>query len=527
MKRDQLQRALSACVAAGALLTGCASSSSNSPPPANAASAQPRAAQASSAPPPSTAPPASKNVDPLATPSKVSHDAKADYEKALKAFDAAPKPLTPGDCKSLAKNFLGVASDHKEVATKAKFSAGAIYDSCGMSQDAQGIYQDVLRTDPNYGPALTNVGQSYMARGDNASAKQWFEKAIAADPTHNAAAYVNLAAINYGEAKKTDDKALYDKAVGGLSRALAIDNDNMPAYHLLALIKYTTAEGDLSRLKLAELVCKQATDENDKYAPIYNTLGLIKLKQRNVTAALQQFEKAVSLDPNFVEAHLNIGAIGLSSRQYDKAQTSFDAVLKLQPKNFDATIGKGVALRGQRKLDDAEVWYKKAGDLDPSSCTVPYDLGLLYQDYKVSPDNSNLKQAQQFYNKFVSCANARGADKVKVADAQRRVKDIDDTFVALEQAKKLADENTKMQEEMKKQMEEQQKQMQQQQQKAAPPTTPAPGGAAPAPKSPSSDATPPATTGTTAATGEDDAEVTPAVAPAAETNAPPAGEPKK
>src|SRR6185369_15055475 len=147
----------------------------------------------------------------------------------------------------------------------------------------------------------------------------------------------------YNTARETGDGALYKEAVSKLRRALAIDNDSIAAYALLAQIYYTTAENDKSKLDLAALVCKQAKETNDKFAPIYNTLGLINLKKRNVSGALKEFEQAVALDPKFVEAHLNIGAIGLSSRQYEKAEKSFQVVLTLQPNNFDAAIGMGVA----------------------------------------------------------------------------------------------------------------------------------------------------------------------------------------
>ena len=147
----------------------------------------------------------------------------------------------------------------------------------------------------------------------------------------------------------------------------------------------------------------------------------------------------MALDPKYVEAHLNIGAIGLSTRQYEKAAQSFAAVLKLEPKNFDATIGMGVASRGLKKIDEAESWYKKAVRARPER-TAPcqYNLGVLYQDYKSDPDNANLNTAQGLFDKFRGCS---GADPKKVADAERRMKDIDDTFAAIEQQKKMEAES--------------------------------------------------------------------------------------
>ena len=292
-----------------------------------------------------------------------------------------------------------------------------------------------------------------------------------------------MAAIQFAKGQQSGDESLLPQAIKNLRRALAIDSDDMAAYNLLATIFYLTAENDVSKLKLAELVCKQAKDANDKYAPIYNSLGLIKLKEKNVTGALEEFKKAVALDPKLAEAQMNIGSIGLSSRQYERAEEAFSAVLKLQPNNIDAIIGLGVAARGERKFDDAEKWYKKAAELDSKNCMTSYNLGLLYHDYKTDATNSNLKPAQQFYGQFIACAQKSSSktEKAKIPEAQRRIKDIDETFAALEAAKKAEEEGKKQQEEYERQ---QKLEEQKQQQQAPKPTTenqPADGkGATPA-----------------------------------------------
>ena len=101
------------------------------------------------------------------------------------------------------------------------------------------------------------------------------------------------------------------------SRTCAARSPSTPydikAYSILALVYYTIAENDKSKLDLAQLVCKQAQDieVGKDYPPIYNTLGLIQLRKKNPSTALKQFEQAVALDPKYVDAHLNIGAIGL------------------------------------------------------------------------------------------------------------------------------------------------------------------------------------------------------------------------
>jgi tetratricopeptide (TPR) repeat protein len=402
---------------------------------------------------------AAAKKQPAAAAPKISASVKAEFDGAVKKWETAKASKTginPADCKGLAANFSRISDG--QLAAQARFNAGTILEGCGYEKDAEGEYQAALSANPAYAPAMANLGQIYWKQNNPSTAKSWFEKAIQADPAHAGAAYANLGAIIYNQGKQSGDKALYTEAIRNLRRALAIDAYDVSAYSILALVYYTIAENDKSKLDLAALVCKQARDEVDKtYPPIYNTLGLIELRKKNPSSALKQFEKAVELDPKYIEAHLNIGAIGLSTRQYEKAAQSFAAVLKLDAKNFDATIGMGVASRGLKKIEDAEGWYKKASDLDPRNCAVQYNMGVLYQDYKSDPANANLNQAKDFFSKYRSCGNA---DTKKVADAERRMKDIDEVFAAIESQKKMEAELKVQQDEMEKQqkaMEEQQK----------------------------------------------------------------------
>jgi len=373
--------------------------------------------------------------------------------------DAPPGPvvLSEGDCKSFAKDFVKAGEKEKGREAEGLFNAGSVYDHCGMEKDAEGMYNSALSKNPRFAMAMNNLGVLAQKRGQTQQALAQFEAAIKVDPKSPQAvqAYNNRGALLYERGKQGGGKN-FDDAIGSIRRALAIDSSSMAAYQLLAAIYYHTAEADKSKLKLAQLVCDEAKKINPDYAPIYQQLGLIKLRSKDVTGALTEFRKAASLDPSLLEAHMNIGAISLSARSYKQAEDAFQAVLKKQPDNLDATIGMGVAMRGQRKPDESESWYNKALALDPKNCGVIYNLGLLYQDYK-SGSPEDMKKGQDLYNKYLACGRT---DPEHAGDAKRRIKDIDDTFKALEEQKKLEAELKAQQAEMdriQKQMEEQQK----------------------------------------------------------------------
>ena len=173
----------------------------------------------------------------------------------------------------------------------------------------------------------------------------------------------------------------------------------------------------------------------DNLALVYNTMGLVELKRKKISPAISQFRKAVDMNPKLAEARMNLAALSLNNRDYKTAEENFRAVLGMQPKNYEAVIGLGVALRGGKKIEDAEAQYNAAQKLDSANPNSYYNLGLLYQDYK-GGDKPVLQKAQEYYRQFLSKVNGNTPDTLK-RDAEKRIKDIDETFVALAEAEIL------------------------------------------------------------------------------------------
>jgi len=247
------------------------------------------------------------------------------------------------------------------------------------------------------------------------------------------------------ELRRTSDPAarakLEEQAIRNLQSALAVDNDDVVAYTVLALLYMEGTDKNRNRLDLAQLLVDEGKKRDEKYAPLWNASGLLKMKRGAVAQALADFRQAVSLDPNNFEARMNVAQIVVSSRNYNEAETQFREALKLRPKSYEATIGLGVALRGQatvfraqsqnaefaRKLDEAERTYNDAASLDKNRADAFYNLGLLYMDYRTNdPDaKQNIAQyrkAKQYFQDFL--ARADKADP-KAKDAQALISKCD------------------------------------------------------------------------------------------------------
>jgi Tfp pilus assembly protein PilF len=116
--------------------------------------------------------------------------------------------------------------------------------------------------------------------------------------------------------------------------------------------------------------------------------GVQAYKSAQYTQAVEMFEKAVQLDPNFPTARLYLamayymqyipGAESPENQQMaDHALEQFQKVLTQEPKNDVATQSIASIYFNEKKWDDAEQWYKKATDLNPKNKEGFYTLGVI------------------------------------------------------------------------------------------------------------------------------------------------------
>jgi tetratricopeptide (TPR) repeat protein len=484
---------------------------------------------------------ASKAAGPKRT---ISEDQQADFNKAIARWERARRDGSfKNECGSIASDFASIADSNSSI-VEARGNQAAVLQECGREAEANQIWERLAGGAKPYAPALAHTGYLAWKSGDVVRAETLFQRAVEADKQlGSVSARLNLAQILRDKARRSssvEEKNRYNReAIEHLRTVLAVDGNNLQAYATLCYFYY-----DLELLEMARLVATQAiwraeeiatgkfVGQREKlagaeraaaapkgkgkkgaaeeaapepapaavnvvgtgYTPemkkslgmVYNTLGLVWLKRKDVSQAISSFRKAVDQDPELHEARLNLAALSLNYRDYTTAEQNFRAVLGAQPKNYDAIIGLGVALRGIRKFDEAEQQYTTAQQLDPQNPDSYFNLGLLYQEYK-GIEKANLLKAQQYYRDYLGYSRNNN----KKREAEKRIKDIDATMAALEEAAKLQKEAEELQrksEEQQKKLEEEMRKMQEQEKQqqgtqppaGSPPASTAPPASAPA-----------------------------------------------
>jgi tetratricopeptide (TPR) repeat protein len=343
----------------------------------------------------------------------VTKEAAASWKEAIANFEAAEKGgWNPDTCSSVSSDFKEANSDQGGKFAEAIYMQGLALDRCGKRDEALKFYNQALEVDPKQCGSRVGIGIDHFNAGRESQAYSSFERSVRDDPQCTEG-YVNLAMMQMAR-----DGAKSEEALNNLRRALAIDAQYLPAFNQMALLFYGRAADNRKMLDLAAVVCRQGQLINDKYAPIYNTWGLINLKRDNVFDALRMFERAFQLDPSNFEAWMNFGQITLSFRGYEDAKNAFSKAVALKPKNYDAHIGLGAALRGLGDAAGAKAEYEAAKAIATNRPEAYYNLGLLYQDY-MSGSVEDMKQAISYYDQFVQRAGG-GEMKPVVDDIERR-----------------------------------------------------------------------------------------------------------
>ncbi len=96
-----------------------------------------------------------------------------------------------------------------------------------------------------------------------------------------------------------------------------------------------------------------------------------------VKAAIQSYEAAIRLRPNFVEAHYNKGNALLALNQIAMAVASYDAAITLKPDFALAYFTKGNALKTIKLFDEASFCYDKAIELNPDFSEAYSNRGVV------------------------------------------------------------------------------------------------------------------------------------------------------
>lgn len=92
--------------------------------------------------------------------------------------------------------------------------------------------------------------------------------------------------------------------------------------------------------------------------------------------AIEKFNEAVKLHPQFFEAHAELGSLYLRTNQLEKAVQSLGAAIGLNGKNPNVRLNYGIALLNRKEMAEAEREFREVIKVDKTAATAHMYLGI-------------------------------------------------------------------------------------------------------------------------------------------------------
>ena len=168
-----------------------------------------------------------------------------------------------------------------------------------------------------------------------------------------------------------------DRADSILKKVIQADSKNLPALHVLGLIKASQA----NYREAADFLGRAARIHPNDASIQYNLAkALIDCGLDN--ASIPHHQKAVELAPNNPEAWLNYGKTVTKLNRYDEALVLYDKALSLNPNYSEAALNKGVTLKELNRYEEAIECAEFALKINPNFAEAWTNMGVVLKQLK-------------------------------------------------------------------------------------------------------------------------------------------------
>lgn len=244
---------------------------------------------------------------------------------------------------------------------------GAALAHEGQFKEAVAEYEKALKLAPNNPQVILNLGLSLYKTGRYPEAKERFQ-----------AVHPLLPKLSPPDRQISFLLADCEIRLGNYAAAVALldpwdkqtPDDPALAYLLgTALIRGKETER-------GEVVIDRILRKGES-AEAHLLLGTARMNSLDFTAARDEFEKAVQLNPKLQEANASLGLALLGLSQADAAAEAFRKEIAVDPNNFTAVLQSGILAKQNQKYPESRQFLKRALALRPGDAGVRYQLATV------------------------------------------------------------------------------------------------------------------------------------------------------
>jgi len=271
----------------------------------------------------------------------------------------------------------------------------------GEVGEAEELYNEILRIEPEHAEALHFLGVIAHQRGQSDVAIQLMKRSIEREPG-TAIYFVNLGQVLEAKGELSEAIRNYRTGAlldGGLEDAhrrlgdalykLGNLKDAAVSYAQVLKIKpdcHRTINclgsilQKVGKLEQAIVFYQKAISLKADFAEAHNNLGTALKAMGRLDDALASCKKAILNGPGFAAAHINLGDILIARGDFKQAVETLQEGIALQPDSFEAHLNMGNAYRGLGMLSEAALSYQRAIGLAPDRAGIYNNLAETYKD---------------------------------------------------------------------------------------------------------------------------------------------------
>jgi tetratricopeptide (TPR) repeat protein len=316
-----------------------------------------------------------------------------------RALSEAIASMQENDLEGARRKLEGLQRD-PDAGHLANYNLGVLSVREGQDGAAQNFFEEALRLNPDFTPALVSLTRLMLRRGKPGLAIQVAERYVSERPD-------NLDHVS-ARLQVLVQMGRYEDVIRDAKEVLRKDERNVQA-----MISMATAYRELGKHELAESVLLQVAQEVGEDAFVLSDvryrLGYVYLAMEKDVRARGSFEEAVKLRPDFVEARNSLGVLYHRARDYTSAIEQFEAAVQLYPNYKEAYLNLGNAYKGKKSYAQAEDAFKRAIRVDTGYAWAYFNLGILYLDGRFE-GRDRKEQFQQAIDNFNRYKTELGAE---------------------------------------------------------------------------------------------------------------------
>jgi len=302
------------------------------------------------------------------------------YQEAIVAFRsaAARDPLT-------AQAALPVTRNRRMDPPGDALSLGRHALREGRLDTALGYLSAAVEQDPSDSEARRTLATAYWADGQHERSVEQYRAALRLQP-HDERVRMALVGVLASSRR-------FAEAEQALKESIEAIPDSGQAHYNLGRLYDTLGRREEALKKFEDAVGFEPVAGLDE---LHRRIARMYYQQVNLDVAIEALHKALEVNPNSLQAHMDLGSIHLQRNRYGEALAEFLAVLLIDPRNQEAYASIAqVHLRTGRYAEAAEAGHR-ALDLDRYHARAQYALGMaLIRLGKTEDGRKELEKFQQ------------------------------------------------------------------------------------------------------------------------------------